>query len=733
MRTTAAAVALLLAVHLHAAISAGPERPVAPPVFGPGYGTHYPMDLASGGEDFLALWLEQTPGRRGLYAVIVDERGNARPFPATRIAHGDQIAAAQAVWTGNAYLVTYVDPAHEGVVAVRLSRDGQLLSAPVKVAGRRHPRALAWNGTRAVLLLNDFETTSLLAMTFTPEGVIERTIALPVTTNSYSPAVAAAGETFVVAWSETRHTTTASGLITAASTVKAMRLDGTGASVDAEPVTLLAELPGHTGLLTAASDGERAGVAFVVDGAVRMYTIDARSMQITAHATRPAGNGTEVEVVHTARGFVAGMLTRGRQALDMIPFDGSPRSEVLISDRGTYDLKLSSSATAVMAIWSDYKLGSGNGGTRHLFGVALDAAASAPVSDIVPLAITATAQVDPAIAPAGEQSLVVWLDMTRTDSGEVVAVRVDRNGNVLDATPFVIGTSVRYDRPAAVFTGEVWLVAWRQPTEPPRMNVARVATDGRVLSTEVLDGWGIAFASNGRRTVLAIGTSIVRFSRSGEKIDVTPASSRAGYHPALATNGSEFLLAWTEGSDYWQFPSPNYRDVWAIRLDENGVSFGGPIEVATGKLDEGEPLAASDGRDFLVAYSHDAKEIRAKRVLREGVLADATATADGVFAAANRWLLALSRSESGYVIAVGDIEEAADVTAVPLDRKGAAAGPPLLIARSDFHSPAAALADANGRVLAAYARTVPEAPFAGISRVFVRILSESSMRRRAVR
>jgi hypothetical protein len=736
MRTALAAVILLLSSHLQAAISAGPERPVAPPVFGPGYGTHYPQDLASDGEDFLALWLEQTPGRGGLYAVIVDERGDVKPMPATRIASGDQAGAANAVWTGDSYLVTYVDHARDGVVAIRVSRDGQVVGAPVAIAGRnRMPRALAWNGRRVLLLLHDVDSSSLLATTLTPDGVVDRTVSLPVATGSFQPAVAAAGETFVVAWSETRHATTASGLVTSASAVKAVRLDGTGASIDAAPVTLLAELPGHTGPLSAASDGERVGVAVVVEASVRMFTVDAETMQITAHAARPAGNGTDVDVVHTSRGFVAGMLTRGNRALDMIPFDGSGRSEIIVSERGTYDLELSASGTAVMAVWSDYKLSTSvYTQYRHLFGVALDRAADEPVSEIVPLAITATAQANPAIAPAGERSLVVWADLTGTDNGEVVAVRVDRSGNVLDAAPFVIGvTSSQYARPAAVFTGEVWLVVWTQQMEPARMNVARVATDGRVLSTVVLDGWSTALASNGKTTVLAIGTSIARFTRGGELIEIAPATTRNGYSPALATNGSEFLLVWTEGSDWWQFPSPKWRDLWAIRLDEHGVPFGGPFEVASGNRDEGDPLAASDGRDFLVAYSHDKEEVRAKRVLREGVLADTTAAADGMFAASEPWLAALSRSETGYVVAVSGLERWADVSVVPLDRSGAASGPPLLLARSDFEHTAAALEYANGSVLAAYTRTVAEAPFAGIARVFVRTLGESVMRRRAVR
>lgn len=742
MRTAFAAVAVLLALDLQAAISAGPERAASPAVFGPGYGIQYPLELASDGEDFLALWLEQTEGRDGIYAAIVDEHGATRPMPARRLLRGGQLSHVHVVWTGDAYLLVYSASEPRQTFAARVSRDAEHLGESVPIgSGETVPVALAWNGQRALMVTADIGDHALTAVTFTPDGTIEQTTTLPDVTNDFRVAAAAAGETFVVTWTDARNTTTASGIVTTTA-VRAMRLDGRGASIDAQPATLVAELPGNVRNLGAASDGERIGVAFVAEVAavggsdtLRAFVIDPGTLTIAAQPPQIA-DGRFVEVIATPRGFVAGTLSGSRTFLRLMPFGGGEPAQIFIGLHGGIDLHLAASNTAVLAVWSDYRVAGPYGPYRHLFGVPLDVSATAPIGEIAPLGFSAVAQANPAIAPSREHSLLIWTDLTRTARGELVGVRVDRSGNVLDAAPLVIDSDVdQYTQPAVTFTGEVWLVAWTSSSQPAKTSIRRVSADGQLLDgTEEIVGWGSAFASNGTVTVLAVGNSVVRFAPHGALIDVTQASTHGGYLPGIATNGREFLMAWTEGSDWWQFPSPNWRDIWAIRLDVNGVPFGGPIAVAAGKLDEGEPRVASDSRDFLVAYHYDKTEVRGKRVLRNGTLADATVPDPGMLISRTPTLLALSRAHSGYVAVVAsELGSPAHISALPLDQKGTPSGPPLLLAIDDFQRPAATLGYANDSLLVAYARTVAGPPFEGIPRVFVRTLNESSMRRRSVR
>lgn len=720
-----------------AAILAGPERLVTPPSFGVGYGQQYSRDLASDGTGFLALWLEQTTGPDGLYAVAIDERGSARPLPPRVIARG-QIHEAHVVWAGDAYLVVWGDGDTRQLFARRVSRDAEPIGQPAVIGEGLLPVGLAWNGRSALAVVraNDFKT---LVLSLAGDGTVERSTTLPIGTVgvAISITVAAAGDMFVVTWTETVSSTTTAPAIA----VKAMRFDGRGASLDAAPAALplVGDLRNGVSSISADSDGERVGLAFIarsVDGAgppwwetLHTFTIDARTAAIAATASGAVVS--DVDVVATPRGFLAATRSwkDGQAVLVLTPFDGSAATEITIPESGANEFMFARSTGAVMAVWADFRLG------RHLFGVTLNGSATREIGQAGPVALPAIAQVNPIIAPVGGQALMVWIDLLGPDYGDVMAMRVDGKGNALDA-PFVIGRGAyRGDRtPAAVFTGQVWLVAWTTPGQWPRTFIRRVSTDGRLLDgTDELQATSYAMASNGSVSVLASGEtdgiSITRFSPAGGLLDTMQAPARAGYEADLATNGQEFLLVWMEGSDHGQSPSPNYRDVMAVRLDAGGMVLGSPIAVSNGTLDEGEPVVAgSDGGDFLVLYSVDKSTVRAKRVSREGVAGDELVVANDPLP------LAVTRARSGYVAAFANGYESgtALISTVQLDRNGARSGPPTLISRSEAPWREMSLGVLNGSLVAVYSRSVAGPPFENVPRLFLRTLNESA-RRRSVR
>jgi hypothetical protein len=711
---------------------------VTPPSFGVGYGQQYSSDLASDGTGFLALWIEQTPGRDGLYAGTIDGRGSARPLPPRAIARG-QIHEAHVVWTGDAYLVVWGDNDTRQLFSGRVSRDGEPIGEPAVIGEGLLPVGLAWNGRSALAVVraNDFKTSVL---SLAGDGMVERSTTLPIGTAgvAISITVAAAGDTFVVTWIETVSSSTTTA---PATVVKAMRFDGRGASLDAAPAALplVGDLRNGVSSISADSDGERVGLAFIarsVDGAgppwwetLRTFTIDARTMAITETASRAVVS--DVDVVATPRGFLAGTRSwkDGQAVLVLTPFDGSAATEILFPESGANELMFARSTGAVMAVWADFRLG------RHLFGVALNESVTTAIGQVGPVALPAIPQVNPIIAPAGGQALVVWIDLFGPDYGDVMAMRVDGNGNALDV-PFVIGRGANagYRMPAAVFTGQVWLVAWTTPMQGARTVIRRVSTDGRLLdATDELQATSYAMATNGSVSVLASGgtdgISITRFSPAGGLLDTMHAPARAGYEADLGTNGQEFLLVWMEGSNHWQFPSPNNRDVMAVRLDAGGMVLGSPIPVATGTLDEGEPVVAgSDGGDFLVLYSLDKSTVRAKRVSREGVAGDEMLVANDPLP------LAVTRVRSGYIAAFANSYESvtALISTVQLDRSGAPTAPPALISRSEVPWREMSLGVLNGSLVALYSRSIAGPPFENVPRLFMRTLKES-MRRRSVR
>lgn len=87
-----------------------------------------------------------------------------------------------------------------------------------------------------------------------------------------------------------------------------------------------------------------------------------------------------------------------------------------------------------------------------------------------------------------------------------------------------------------------------------------------------------------------------------------------GYTPAMASNGSEFLLVWSDGSDL----RGTRIDATGNQLDPNLV-----ISNATGVQEM--PQVASNGTDFLVTWTDGRnadKDIYAARVTAAGVVAD---------------------------------------------------------------------------------------------------------------
>ncbi|HEX6100294.1 MAG TPA: hypothetical protein VF432_28530 [Thermoanaerobaculia bacterium] len=716
-----------------AAIFPGPERLVTPPSFGGAYRGQIPKDLASDGTGFLALSIGPVNGQNGLYAVAIRERAAGQPLPPRRIARGD-ISHAYAVWAGDAYLVVWSDTTTRQLFAARLSRDAEPIGEPAVIGEGLYVTGLAWNG-RSALAVVTADDWRRLVLSLAGDGTVERTTTLPIERGVGSTiTVAAAGDTFVVTWIETIASTTAPPV----SALRAMRFDGRGVSLDATPAALplAGDLRNGARSVSADSDGERVGLAFVArpeEGAgppwwdtLRTFTIDVPTMAITETASRAVVS--DADVVATTRGFLAATQTwkDEQTVLVLTPFDGSAATEMMIPRASQF--LLTRSTGAVMAVWTDFDW--------QLSGVALDEAGTRAIGQAGPVALPAMAQVDPILAPAGDQALVLWIDLLRPRYGNVMAMRVDGDGNALDA-PFAVGTGVNGggdQTPAAVFTGQVWLVTWSSPNQPGLTFICRVSTDGLVFGCDNLFATSYALASNGSVSVLASGgpdgISITRFSPAGAWLDTMDvgAPARAGSDAQLATNGREFLLVWTEASSR-QLPSPDSRDVMAVRLDAGGMVLGSPIAVANGTLDEGEPVVAgSDGGDFLVLYSLDKRTVRAKRVSREGVAGDEMLVANDPLP------LAVTRARSGYVAAFANGYESgtALISTVHLDRSGVPMGPPALISRSEAPWREMSLGVLNGSPVAVYSRSVAGPPFEDVPRLFMRTLTES-MRRRSVR
>lgn len=717
------------AVLLAAAALVGPERRIAPPSYGPAYGTQYPQALVSDGRDFLLVWV----GVGGVHATVIDESGSPRATTGP-LFRGNYVHAA---WAGDAYVLAWYDEQRQTTLTARVSREGALLSQPAAVSDAPsvflRTMAASAEGTLFVVDIGG-AGYAILA------GSTNATIALPAATPLASALAVDGG--FVVVTAETK-----TGLNGAPETsVHATRISHAGV---AEGSVLGGVLPNYVYSLHATTNGGQIGVAVVTQRMsatdterLHAFTLDAATLAIEKHAP-VAGVGYPVRVVAVPGGFAAGFTEHPREGvlnLTTIAFGSSSRRTTQIGTAVGGDLFLATNGSRVFGVWRDYRFSPAYElSTMNLFGLALDATAAVPESEVGPATVSAVAQAHPTIASAGDTALVAWVDFTKTVTGELLAMRVGANGNRLDRTPIEIATGLpEWHAPAVVFTGEIWMALWSIRTDAgggTRTFLRRIALDGTLLDAapvELAASGGVTAASNGTLTLVLAGEKMFRFSRAGEPLGDQPTPH--GYGGILGSNGREFLLVWMVGSDWWQFPSPNYIDVRAMRLDANGAPLDAvPIDVAVSAANEYSPVVTANGSDFLVLYQHDDKQgdwtqtLRAKRVLASGTLADHTPASEGSLVTEGSVTFSAAPMGDGYLAVYAREGTKTAIEAVALDARGEPTAPPDLLGGSDWWPVWTA---ADGRWIA-YTRTDP--PLGNIPRTFVRVAGEDGARRRSTR
>lgn len=735
-RTALGAVLLLLTLSA-SALSFGRERTVAPPRYAPTFG-HQTHALATDGTTFLSVWTEGTVGREGIYSAVRDEQGNTRPTPSRVLVHGRSIGGVLAVWAGDAYQLVWWDGVRQSSMAARVSRDGELLTQPIAIIEGAPVHAIAWNGRHTLLVFVEGNT---IAGALLGRDRLERgRFVISSATDAVTASVVAAGSSFAVTWGELAWFATP-----LRSAVRSIRVSGDG---EAGPVvTVVADQAVGISSINSASDGDRVGIVFTsgtpLSQSIRRFTLDLQTLAVTQHPRIFTGS-MDRQVIATPDGFVVAYLAfdTGTLVLNVAPFAASAPRGIIVGPNVGSDLRLVAGNGSVGAVWRDARLSPLEGAALVLVGTTLDSFAERRTEDIVPIAVAAVRQVSPLIAPAGNDALVVWVEQEHSSGGNIVATRVDASGNALDA-PLLLASNIPEARPSAVFAGNVWIVAWYHEGETYSRRIARNGTLLDASPVSVGRGYLSPLAANGDVAVMLLATttetSLVRFSADGEKVGA-PLTVDIPFG-AIASNGREFLVVWEEGSNWWQFPTQDLRDIRGIRLDVSGAPIdAAPLEIAVGSADTGSPHVASDGKDFLVVYEQidwDERRsfVRTKRVLRNGNLDGVTARQDGALVAADAFPAGVADWESGYAVMFVPFSSASlsAVSVVPVDTRGVPSDKPLRLAESDADHAGSAIASSRAQTWAAYAKTTADAD--NVVRVFVRTLqaNEGEPRRRTVR
>lgn len=268
-------------------------------------------------------------------------------------------------------------------------------------------------------------------------------------------------------------------------------------------------------------------------------------------------------------------------------------------------------------------------------------------------------QLAPRIAYGGGVYLLVWLDSTSSNFGEVRAARIADDGAVLDVDSLDVGgVNLASELSVEVSFGDgVFWVGWKASGAGPSSSyrVARVEPDGTVLDPggtvikagnfglNLVDGLSIAGSESGAFATWSLSSiSTLGWQIQAALLDSTPSGivvtemnlSADGpyvHDPFVACSGTEWLVLWTLSDSF----DPNILDeLWGARVSESGSILDGPKLYIGGPGRQSRPRLAATAEGWLATWvdnrvSAGDHDIYASRISASGALLDGTGVSIG--------------------------------------------------------------------------------------------------------
>jgi hypothetical protein len=588
-----------------------------------------------------------------------------------------QIAPA-AAWDGTNYLVVWDDARTGGhdVFGARVSAAGAILD-PGGIAIRttsadEEAVAVAWDGTNHLVVWDQTTATgdhAVYGARVSPAGVLQDPEGIAIATSGAtdipSPAVASDGTSSLVVWEGVRND---SGYF---SVVYGARVSSAGVVVDTVPLTVaeVAEpaslywirtpavawggtsylvvwdevLPGaplgdairgarvgadgvaQAGFTIANAAGEQNAPAVASNGSSFLVVWeDSRNgdwNDFDVYGARVSAGG----VVEDASGIVIGTATASDQSEPAVVWDGTnylvvwqdARDGSFIFNYDVYGARVSasgavqdvsgvligtatndqslpaaaSSGAGALVVWQDSRNGANPWERYQIRGARVTSALG--VQDPVGIEIGTAANVQnaPALARDGTNYLLVWQDFRNGTKSDVYGVRVSAEGVVQDPSGIAISTAANDQlTPAVAWGGATYLVVWTDHRgSGPLAYGARVNPEGVVQD---VTGISIGGTANGISA------------------------------PAVASNGTSFLVTWSDLRD--AVPSVSGSRIYATRVRADGT-VEDPAGIRIASVDSERPALASDGTSYLVVWERwnaGGNDIFGARVSAEGVVQD---------------------------------------------------------------------------------------------------------------
>lgn len=531
---------------------------------------------ASNGNGFLVAWVDErnTPWAR-IYFARIDAGGRLLDPEGVRLtldANPDGLTGLSVSWTGQNYLVTYVD--QWGVRGGWISPEGHI--AP--------PGAIQLSQTYFVhrLPAASFDGTNHLVAwyekTLDQQPALFAALASPAlgATNVGRIAIGRAGDPApqgkpLLAWAGTHHVFAWQDELEG---THSARLSSAGALLDPAPFA-----------------GPRAGGSPVLVG-------DGGGLLLVGTATDTGGTD------------VVGWRMRPDAR-----FEAADPVRIGLAGASQRAGALAWNGTRYLAVWIDHRHPEAQ--IQHQL---LDEAGRTLSSESSALAGGAIVQTTPpALGTDNKDFLVVWEEAPSGSTGDLRGSMMDGGGSTAGAKEFAIAVGPgRQTSPAVVWTGAHYLVAWvddrtdangAQHLRGTRITSAGLSMDGDGLRLAPTSGAKSVALAGGREGLLMVWQEGAAGRVRARRLSVDGApeglpfaiADTAGRQeaPTVAWSGTDYLVAWSEARD-----ATKPADLYGARVSAAGVvrDGAGGFIIAAAAQAQRAPRATWNGTNFVVAW-----------------------------------------------------------------------------------------------------------------------------------
>lgn len=273
---------------------------------------------------FLVFWTDTTAGHEGLFATRVNN-DDAIQRASSPIRTG-VVSGVSSCWTGSRHLVTWNDARAGGLMYATVDASGAIIASPrlLPLEGQTFSNALAWNGSRVMLLYLSHTPGPIFYATLFDANGSPQTFDVPISDNLSSNFghVTTIEHTFVAYWYGTVRPTPSSA---ATSALLAARFDETGHRIEAQPVVIAYADPAK---FAATSGSNNDGVALIAATNVRRFVVD----PLLQTSEQPPVNATTTEVAVSWNGsdFISYFVEPDSNSTRAVPFDPLSRQSRLV-------------------------------------------------------------------------------------------------------------------------------------------------------------------------------------------------------------------------------------------------------------------------------------------------------------------------------------------------------------------------------------------------------------------